>query len=79
MRRLPTERVYVNLNNANNENIIRAPSTLNHGLHLHVIALGVESKDQQNRLIYLACNEGQDYLYRSQVLPWARFQKLIKQ
>lgn len=66
------------LNNANDEDITRAVIALGHGLHLRVIAMGIESKAQQNRLMDLGCDEGQGYLYGSPVLPWSNiFQKLL--
>lgn len=59
------------LNNANDEDIARAVIALGHGLHLQVIAMGIESNAQQNRLRDLGCDEGQGYLYSSPVLPWS--------
>jgi len=52
---------------------------LGHGLHLKIIAMGIESQTQQNRLTELGCDQGQGYLYSSPVLPWANiFRKLSK-
>jgi diguanylate cyclase (GGDEF)-like protein/PAS domain S-box-containing protein len=66
------------LNNVNDEDIIRAVIALGHGLNLRIIAMGVESKAQQDRLVSLGCDEGQGYLYGSPVLPWSNiFQKLL--
>ncbi|MFI3157019.1 MAG: EAL domain-containing protein [Methylococcaceae bacterium] len=68
------------LSNANDEDITRAVIALGHGLHLQVIAMGIESKDQQNRLKDLGCDEGQGYLYSSPVLPWSSvFRKLMSE
>jgi len=67
------------VNNAEDEDIARAVIALGHGLHLQVIAMGIESKDQQNRLSNLGCDEGQGYLYGYTVLPWSEvFQKMMK-
>ncbi|MDP3589563.1 MAG: EAL domain-containing protein, partial [Methylobacter sp.] len=84
LKRIPVKKLKINssfivdvLNNANDEDITRAVIALGHGLHLQVIAMGVESKAQQNRLMDLGCDEGQGYLYSSPVLPWSNiFQKL---
>jgi diguanylate cyclase (GGDEF)-like protein/PAS domain S-box-containing protein len=59
------------LSNPSEEDITRALIALGHGLHLRVIAMGIESAAQQNRLIELGCDEGQGYLYGSPVLPWS--------
>jgi FOG: EAL domain len=66
------------LNNVNDEDIARAVIALGHGLNLQIIALGIESMAQQNRLIDLGCDEGQGYLYGTPMLPWSSiFQKLM--
>jgi diguanylate cyclase (GGDEF)-like protein/PAS domain S-box-containing protein len=66
------------LNNPNDEDITRAVIALGHGLHLRVIAMGIESKAQQNRLLDLGCDEGQGDWYSSPVLPWSNiFRKLL--
>lgn len=66
------------LNNPNDEDITRAVIALGHGLHLRVIAMGIESKVQQDRLMDLGCDEGQGYLYSTPVLPWSPiFRKLL--
>jgi len=67
------------LNDASDENIIRAVIALGHGLHLQVIAMGIESEAQKNRLMALGCDEGQGYFYGYPVLPWSSvFQKMMK-
>lgn len=84
LKRIPIKKLKINssfivdvLTNINNETITRAVIALGHGLHLQVIAMGIESKDQQNCLVNLGCDEGQGYLYSSPVLPWSTiFQKL---
>lgn len=85
LKRIPVKKLKINssfvvdvLNNADDEDIARAVIALGHGLHLQVIAMGIESKAQQNRLLDLGCDEGQGYLYSSPVLPWSSiFRKLI--
>jgi diguanylate cyclase (GGDEF)-like protein/PAS domain S-box-containing protein len=85
LKRIPVKKLKINssfivdvLNNANDEGITRAVIALGHGLHLLVIAMGIESSDQKNRLMDLGCDEGQGYLYSSPVLPWSNiFQKLM--
>ncbi len=85
LKRIPVKKLKINssfvidvLNNANDEDITRAVIALGHGLHLQVIAMGIESKAQQRRLMDLGCDEGQGYLYGSPVLPWSNiFRKLI--
>ncbi|MDO9422584.1 MAG: EAL domain-containing protein [Methylobacter sp.] len=87
LNRIPVKKLKINssfvvdvLTNANNEDITRAVIALGHGLHLQVIAMGIESKAQQNCLANLGCDEGQGYLYGSPVLPWSSiFQQLMKQ
>ncbi len=78
LKRIPVKKLKINssfvvdvLNNANDEDIARAVIALGHGLHLQVIAMGIESNAQQNRLRDLGCDEGQGYLYSSPVLPWS--------
>ena len=67
------------LDDANDESIIRAVIALGHGLHLRVIAMGIESEAQKNRLMELGCDEGQGYFYGYPVLPWSSvFQKMMK-
>lgn len=67
------------LDDANDESIIRAVIALGHGLHLQVIAMGIESEAQKNRLMELGCDEGQGYFYGYPVLPWSSvFQKMMK-
>lgn len=67
------------LNDANDENIIHAVIALGHGLHLRVIAMGIESEAQKNRLLELGCDEGQGHFYGYPVLPWSSaFQKMMK-
>jgi len=67
------------LDNPNDESIIRAVVALGHGLHLRVIAMGVESSAQKDRLLELGCDEGQGYFYGYPVLPWANvFQKMMR-
>ncbi|MBL6987912.1 MAG: EAL domain-containing protein [Methylobacter sp.] len=86
LKRIPVKKLKINssfvvdvLNNANDEDITRAVIALGHGLHLQVIAMGIESKAQQKCLMDLGCDEGQGYLYSSPVLPWSNiFQKLTK-
>jgi len=86
LKRIPVKKLKINssfitdvLSNINNEAITRAVIALGHGLHLQVIAMGIESIAQQNCLVNLGCDEGQGYLYSSPVLPWSNiFQKLIK-
>lgn len=86
LKRIPVKKLKINssfvvdvLNNADDEDIARAMIALGHGLHLQVIAMGIESRAQQNRLMDLGCDEGQGYLYGSPVLPWSTiFQKLTK-
>jgi len=85
LKRIPVKKLKINssfvvdvLNNANDEDITRAVIALGHGLHLQVIAMGVESQAQQRRLMDLGCDEGQGYLYSSPVLPWSSiFRKLM--
>ncbi|MGZ4969209.1 MAG: putative bifunctional diguanylate cyclase/phosphodiesterase [Methylobacter sp.] len=85
LRRIPVKKLKINnsfvadvLNNTNDEDITRALIALGHGLHLKVIAKGIESKAQQKLLMDLGCDEGQGYLYSSPVLPWSSiFRKLI--
>ncbi|MDP1664971.1 MAG: EAL domain-containing protein [Methylobacter sp.] len=87
LKRIPVKKLKINssfvvdvLNNANDEDITRAVIALGHGLHLQIIAMGIESKAQQKRLIDLGCDEGQGYLYSSPVLPWSSiFRKLISE
>ncbi|MDI1231227.1 MAG: EAL domain-containing protein [Methylobacter sp.] len=84
LKRIPVKKLKINssfivdvLTNINNETITRAVIALGHGLHLQVIAMGIESKAQQNCLVNLGCDEGQGYLYSSPVLPWSNiFQQL---
>lgn len=84
LKRIPVKKLKINssfivdvLTNINNEAITRAVIALGHGLHLQVIAMGIESKAQQNCLVNLGCDEGQGYLYSSPVLPWSTiFQQL---
>lgn len=86
LKRIPVKKLKINssfvvdvLNNAEDEDIARAVIALGHGLHLQVIAMGIESKAQQNRLSDLGCDEGQGYLYGYPVLPWSEvFQKMMK-
>jgi diguanylate cyclase (GGDEF)-like protein/PAS domain S-box-containing protein len=86
LKRIPVKKLKINssfvidvLNNANDEDIARAVIALGHGLHLQVIAMGIESSSQQKRLIDLGCDEGQGYLYSSPVLPWSSiFKDLMK-
>jgi EAL domain-containing protein (putative c-di-GMP-specific phosphodiesterase class I) len=86
LNRVPVKKLKINssfvvdvLTNVNNEDITRAMIALGHGLHLRVIAMGIESIAQQNCLVNLGCDEGQGYLYSSPVLPWSTiFQKLMK-
>ncbi|MGR9013402.1 MAG: putative bifunctional diguanylate cyclase/phosphodiesterase [Gammaproteobacteria bacterium] len=86
LKRIPVKKLKINssfvvdvLNNANDEDITRAVIALGHGLHLQVIAMGIESKAQQRCLMDLGCDEGQGYLYSSPVLPWSNiFQQLTK-
>lgn len=86
LKRIPVKKLKINssfvidvLNNANDEDIARAVIALGHGLHLQVIAMGIESTEQQNRLMDLGCDEGQGYLYGSPVLPWSTvFRKLTE-
>ncbi|MDP3877440.1 MAG: EAL domain-containing protein [Methylobacter sp.] len=86
LKRIPVKKLKINssfvvdvVNNAEDEDIARAVIALGHGLHLQVIAMGIESKDQQNRLSNLGCDEGQGYLYGYPVLPWSEvFQKMMK-
>ncbi|MGZ5008656.1 MAG: putative bifunctional diguanylate cyclase/phosphodiesterase [Methylobacter sp.] len=86
LKRIPVKKLKINnsfivdvLNNTNDEDITRALIALGHGLHLKVIAMGVETKAQQKRLMDLGCDEGQGYLYSSPVLPWSSiFRKLIQ-
>jgi diguanylate cyclase (GGDEF)-like protein/PAS domain S-box-containing protein len=67
------------LSDASDESIIRAVIALGHGLHLQVIAMGIESEAQKNRLMELGCDEGQGYFYGYPVLPWSSvFQKMMK-
>ena len=85
LKRIPVKKLKIKgslvadvLNNADDEDLTRALIALGHGLHLHVIALGIESNAQQNRLMDLGCDEGQGYLYSCPVLPWSSvFWKLI--
>ncbi len=85
LKRIPVKKLKINstfvvdvLSNANDEDITRAVIALGHGLHLQVIAMGIESSAQQNRLMDLGCDEGQGYLYSSPVLPWSNiFQQLM--
>ncbi len=85
LKRIPVKKLKINssfivdvLNNTDNEDITRAVIALGHGLHLQVIAMGIESKAQQNFLMDLGCDQGQGYLYSSPVLPWSSiFQQLI--
>ncbi|MDP2100260.1 MAG: EAL domain-containing protein [Methylobacter sp.] len=87
LKRIPVKKLKINssfvvdvVNNAEDEDIARAVIALGHGLHLQVIAMGIESKAQQNRLSDLGCDEGQGYLYGYPVLPWSEvFQKMMKQ
>jgi diguanylate cyclase (GGDEF)-like protein/PAS domain S-box-containing protein len=84
LKRIPVKKLKINgplvvdiLSNANDEDITRAVIALGHGLHLKIIAMGIESQAQQSRLMELGCDEGQGYLYSSPVLPWANiFRKL---
>ncbi|WP_340121574.1 putative bifunctional diguanylate cyclase/phosphodiesterase [Methylobacter svalbardensis] len=86
LNRIPVKKLKINssfvvdvLTNVNKEAITRAVIALGHGLHLQVIAMGIESIAQQNCLVNLGCDEGQGYLYSSPVLPWSNiFQKLMK-
>ncbi|MFZ2404511.1 MAG: EAL domain-containing protein [Methylobacter sp.] len=66
LKRIPVKKLKINnsfvvdvLNNADDEDIARAMIALGHGLHLQVIAMGIESRAQQNRLMDLGCDEGQ--------------------
>ncbi|WP_333876091.1 putative bifunctional diguanylate cyclase/phosphodiesterase [Methylobacter sp.] len=84
LKRIPVKKLKINnsfvadvLNNVDDEDLTRALIALGHGLHLQVIAMGIESKAQQRRLMDLGCDEGQGYLYSSPVLPWSSiFRKL---
>jgi len=84
LKRVPVKKLKINgslvvdmLNNVNDEDITRAVIALGHGLHLKIIAMGIESQAQQSRLTELGCDQGQGYLYSSPVLPWANvFRKL---
>ena len=84
LKRIPVKKLKINgslvvdmLNNINDEDITRAVIALGHGLHLQIIAMGIESQAQQNRLMELGCDQGQGHLYSSPVLPWANiFRKL---
>ncbi len=86
LKRIPVKKLKINssfvadvLDDVNDEDIIRALIALGHGLHLQVIAIGVESKAQQERLIDLGCDGGQGYLYSSPVLSQSNiFRKLIR-
>jgi len=87
LKRIPVKKLKINssfvvdvLNNANDEDITRAVIALGHGLHLRVIAMGIESTAQQRRLMDLGCDEGQGHLYSSPVLPWSNvFRTLISE
>ncbi|TRX00901.1 putative bifunctional diguanylate cyclase/phosphodiesterase [Candidatus Methylobacter oryzae] len=85
LKRIPVKKLKINssfvadvLDDVNDEDIIRALVALGHGLHLQVVAIGVESKAQHQRLIDLGCDGGQGYLYSSPVLPRSNiFRNLI--
>jgi EAL domain-containing protein (putative c-di-GMP-specific phosphodiesterase class I) len=59
------------------EAITLAIINLAHSLNLRVIAEGVESREQLERLRYFGCNEVQGHYY-SAALPADRFQTLLE-
>lgn len=67
------------LSNPNDQDIVRAVVALGHGLNLRVIAMGVESAEQRDRLLALGCDQGQGHFFGYPVLPWANvFHKMMK-
>jgi len=51
------------LENAADRSIVEAVITLAHGLHIGVVAEGIETEDQRRLLKALTCDLGQGYLF----------------
>ena len=64
--------------NAGDASIVRAIISLAHGLHLKVIAEGVESEEQLGILRRMGCDQYQGF-YRSAAVPAAEIEKFVRQ
>jgi len=61
---------------ASSATIVRATVALAHGLHLDVLAEGIETESQRDFLEQVACDEGQGFLF-SRAVPEAEFRRLL--
>jgi len=66
------------VSNSNDQVIVRTIIAMAHSLGLSVIAEGVETKGQQQRLLAEGCTHYQGYLF-SKPLPIAEFSELLKE
>lgn len=66
------------VSDSNDQVIVRTIIAMAHSLGLSVIAEGVETKEQQQRLLTEGCTHYQGYLF-SKPLPIAEFNKLLKE
>ncbi|MBP1179331.1 putative bifunctional diguanylate cyclase/phosphodiesterase [Methylobacterium sp. PvR107] len=57
--------------------VVRAIVQIGNDIGLNVIAEGIETKDQEARLLEMGCRHGQGYLY-GKALPAARFADLVE-
>ncbi len=64
--------------NAGDASIVRAIISLAHGLHLKVIAEGVESEEQLGILRRMGCDQYQGF-YRSAAVPAAQIERFVRQ
>ena len=64
--------------NAGDASIVRAIISLAHGLHLKVIAEGVESEEQLGILRRMGCDQYQGF-YRSAAVPAAEIERFVRQ
>ncbi len=66
------------VNDSSDQAIVRTIIAMAHSLGLSVIAEGVETKEQQQRLLAEGCTQYQGYLF-SKPLPITEFYKLLKE
>ncbi|GJE13788.1 hypothetical protein FOHLNKBM_4854 [Methylobacterium longum] len=57
--------------------VVRAIVQIGNDIGLNIIAEGIETKDQEARLVEMGCRQGQGYLY-GKALPAAQFADLVR-